>query len=88
MIYTPQAKTRMEEYGIDESSVEDTIKNPENLFLDIKTGRLIAVKKQNKKWLIVVYEGDDGITIITVFPTSKINKIVDSRTKNGRWLEL
>lgn len=88
MIYTPHAKTRMEEYGIDESSVEDTIKNPENLFLDIKTGRLIAVKKQNKKWLIVVYEGDDGITIITVFPTSKINKIVDSRTKNGRWLEL
>lgn len=88
MILTPHAKTRMEEYEIKESEIEETIKYPEKLFLDIKTGRLVAIKKHGEKHLVVVYESNEEIVIITVFPTSKINKIVESRVKSGRWLEL
>ncbi len=88
MIFTTHAKIRMEEYGIREDEIKETVKEPEKLFLDVKTGRLVAIKTHEEKHLVVVYESNKEIVIITVFPTSKINKIVENRVKNGRWLEL
>lgn len=74
----------MEEYGIKEDGVEETVREPEKLFLDIKTGRLIAIMKYGEKHLVVVYESNEEIVIVTVFSTSKINKIVENRVRNGR----
>ncbi|RLI82815.1 hypothetical protein DRP04_03075 [Archaeoglobales archaeon] len=84
MIFTSHAKTRMEEYGIKEDGVEETVREPEKLFLDIKTGGLIAIRKYGEKHLVVVYESNEEIVIVTVFSTSKINKIVENRVRNGR----
>ena len=89
MKYTNHAKEKMDEYGVTEKDVEDTIRAPEKLFLDVKTGRLIGVRKWTEdKHLVVVYEVNDFTTIVTVFPTSKINKVIESRVRRGRWVEL
>jgi len=49
---------------------------------------VVAVRKIAKnRYLITVYESNEEITIVTLFPTSKINKI-EKRIKSGRWLEL
>lgn len=45
IIYTNHAKANMIEYGVSEVDVENILDNPEMLFLDLKTGRLVAVKK-------------------------------------------
>ena len=89
IIYTNHAKANMIEYGVSEVDVENTLGNPEMLFLDLKTGRLVAVKKWiGNKHLVVVFEKNDPLTIVTVFPTSKLNKVVRRRIENNRWLEL
>ena len=60
MRYTNHAKEKMSEYDISEEDIEGTVKAPEKLFLDVKTGRLIAIKKWTEdKHLVVVYEVDD-----------------------------
>jgi hypothetical protein len=82
------AKLRMSDYRISESEVEEVVKNPEKLFLDLKTGRIIAIRKWMDKHLVVVFEKNDLIVIVTVFPTSKVNKVVEKRIEKGRWLEL
>jgi len=62
----------MIEYGVSEVDIENILDNPEMLFLDLKTGRLVAVKKWiGNKHLVVVFEKNDPLTIVTVFPTSK-----------------
>ncbi len=89
MEYTYHAREKMREYSISEADIEKTIKAPEKLFLDVKTGRLIAIKKWiESKHLVVVYEADEPVTIVTAFPTSKVNKVVENRVKKGRWVEL
>ncbi len=88
MKFTEYARMRMKEYDIPEKEVYNCITSPDELYLDILTGRVVAVKKISKeKYLITVYEGNDEITIVTLFPTSKVNKI-EKRVKSGRWLEL
>ncbi len=45
----------------------------------------IAGEKQTKsRALVIVFEKDDNITIVTLFPTSKINKILKNRVRSGR----
>ncbi len=88
MLLTIHAREKMKEYGIEEKEIEDTIKAPEKAFLDIKTGREIAVKSWKDKHLVVVFERNDIVNVVTVFPTSKINKVVERRLKSRRWLEI
>ena len=89
MKFTEHARDRMSEFGISEQEVIESIEVPDAVFLDILTGRFIAVKKQTEsRALVTVFEKNDDITIVTVFPTSKINKVLESRIKSGRWLEI
>ncbi len=87
--YTEHARENLGYYDIPERDVERVLKNAEKVFLDLKTGRLIAVGSWTEgKHLVVVFEKNDTTTIITVFPTSKIEKMVERRTAKGRWLEI
>lgn len=88
MIFTDHAKDRLNEYGINESDIDSVLRNYEAMFLDLKTGRNIAVKRWTvSKHLVVVFEKNDRVLIITLFPTSKIDK-VRNRVEKERWLEL
>ena len=88
MKFTEHARMRMGEYGIPEEEVYNCISSPDELYLDILTGRVVAVKKvSGGRYLITIYESNGEITIVTLFPTSKVNKI-KKRVRSGRWLEL
>ncbi len=87
--YTEHAKENLGYYGIPEQDVEKVLNKAERVFLDLKTGRLIAVGSwTEEKHLVVVFEKNDTTTVITVFPTSKIEKMIERRTAKGRWLEI
>ena len=62
---------------------KNVLEEQEKIFLDVKTGRFVAIKRWKDKYLVVVFESYDEPTVITVFPTSKINKVmkrVESRS--------
>jgi len=87
--YTAHARDNLAYYGISERDVKNVLDRAERIFLDIKTGRLVAVGRWLKdKHLVVVFEKNDDTTVITVFPTSKIDKMIEGRIKRGRWLEI
>ncbi len=87
--YTEHARENLGSYDIPEQDVERVLNKAERVFLDLKTGRLIAIGRWTEnKYLVVVFEKNDTITIITVFPTSKIKKMIERRTAKGRWLEI
>ena len=87
MRFTKHAKDRLAEYGISEEDVENMLKEPEKVFLDLKTGRFVAVKRWKDKHLVIVFESGDELMVITAFPTSKIHKVM-RRVESGRWIEL
>ncbi len=87
--YTEHAKENLGYYEIPEQAVEKVLNKAERVFLDLKTGRLIAVGSLTEgKHLVVVFEKNETTTVITVFPTSKIEKMIERRTAKGRWLEI
>ena len=85
--FTEHAQDRLNEYGIPQKDVSDVLKKPERVFLDVKTGRFIAIGSWKGKHLVVVFESYEEPVVVTVFPTSKINKVL-KRAESGRWIEL
>ncbi len=80
-------RIRLKEYEIDESDIDSVLRNYEAMFLDLKTGRNIAVERWTEvKHLVVVFEKNDTVVIITN-SCGKIDK-VRKRLEKGRWLEL
>ena len=56
--YSVHAEQKLKERRISKSEVEEVLKGPEDMFLDIETGDLVAVGKRRSKEghkLIIVY---------------------------------
>jgi len=88
MGFTEHAQDRLNEYGIPEEDVGNILKKPERAFLDVKTGRFVAIGWwKGGKYLVVVFESYEEPVVVTVFPTGKINKVL-KRVETGRWIEL
>jgi intergrase/recombinase len=81
---------KLKERKISISEVEDILNNPENIYLDIETGNLIAVGERKFRAghrLIIVYSPGERIKLITVIDTSKM-EIVKNREEKGRWVRI
>ena len=85
--YTRHALRRMRERGLSLDVVEDTLHSPDDILLDVATGRLIAINYS--EGLVVVYEVRGGIfTVVTVIVVSDVGKLVKKREVSGRWRRL
>lgn len=87
--YTRHAQLKIEERGIQKSEVEEILKSPEEVLLDLETGNLIAVGKRETvqdHYLIVVYSSEKE-KVITIIDTSK-KEIVNRRKEKGRWVKI
>jgi len=61
--YTRHAQLKLEERKIHESEVEEILKHPEEVLLDMETGNLVAVGKRTttqEHYLVVVYSSAKG----------------------------
>ncbi len=87
--YSKHAELKLKEREIQKYEVEEILKNPDEILLDIETGNLIAVGnrkfKQNHK-LIVVYSRERN-KVITVIDTSR-TEIIKKRKEIGRWVKV
>jgi len=69
--YSEHAKERMKHRAISKVEVEETIQYP-YFTVPSRFGRLIAVKKYGDKYLkVICEEGNDKITVITVYWTRR-----------------
>jgi len=88
--YSVHAEQKFKERGISKSEVEEVLKSPEDVFLDIETGNLVAVGKRRPKEghkLIIVYLPGKRIKVVTVIDTSRM-EIIDRREERRRWVKI
>ncbi len=66
-----------------------TLKKPETRFFDISTGHIVAIRRINGKSLVVVYDiVGKTYEVVTVFATSKTQKIIKRKVEIGYWMRL
>ena len=67
--YSVHAEQKFKERRISKSEVEEVLMSPEDVFLDIETGNLVAVGERRSKEghkLIIVYSPGKRIKVVTV----------------------
>jgi len=69
-------------------SIIDAVNAPDELFLDRRTGYMVAVKKNDQALVAVYNVVDDELEIITAFRTSKPGKLIRSRLEKGCWVRV
>ncbi len=82
--FTKHAEKKLKERGITKSEVTDVITNPDEVLFDTVKGNLVAIRKINDYYLIVIYTPTRPLRALV---TSKLN-IVENRVKRGRWVRL
>ncbi len=84
MRFSDHAIDRMRKRKVTEAEVREVLNNPDDIFLDIHAGYFVTVWRKDNKWLIVVFDREEVVTVVV---TSKF-KIVENRIKNGRWIRV
>lgn len=61
---------------------------PDALHEDAEHRTLIAIKKVNGNSIILVYKMEnDGAKVITLFYTTKLDKLLKTKTARGAWIK-
>ena len=62
--------------------------NSDDLLYDVLEKTFVAVKRLNRKYLIVIFSiGVGFVKVVTAFRTDKLS-MVDNRIKKGRWVKV
>ena len=91
--FTNHAKEKLRIRKINTEEVEQIIRNPTRIFYDLLTGRYIAVGARPLnpgQYLVAVYTRTNTgeLIVITVYVTTKVDKIVKSKLKKKRWIRI
>jgi hypothetical protein len=82
-IFTKHAEEAMVKRELSEELVISAVRVPDKVFLDRRSGFMVAIKEKEVP-LVVVYDVvDDEVEVITAFKTSKLDKIIKSRLEKG-----
>jgi len=66
--------------------IRRTLKNPNELYEDAEHSISIAIKKVNEKSVILVYRREGGLVkVITLYYTTKLDRLVRAKTGRGAW---
>jgi len=72
--------------GVNMSLAYQTLKNPDDLYKDVEHETMIAVKKINDKSVILAYKEEaEVVKVITIYYTTKVNRLIRSKTVRGTW---
>jgi hypothetical protein len=75
--------------GVNMSHIRQTLKTPDELYKDIEHETIIAVKKANDKFIILAYRKENQtVKVITIYYTTKLDKLIKSKTVRGAWKKI
>ena len=84
--FSHHAMEKAHRRGVNMSHIYQTLKTPDELYEDVEHRTIIAVKKTNDKSIILAYKEDAEIVkIITIYYTTKLDKLIKSKTVKGTW---
>jgi hypothetical protein len=84
--FSSHAEEKMRIRSVKASDVYATLRMPDQLFEDIEHGTIIAIKKVNGNSIMIAYKLDGDVAkVITLFYTSKLDKLVKSKMARGAW---
>jgi hypothetical protein len=68
------------------SDAYETITAPDVIYDDVEHETIIAIKKVNGNSIILAYKMEnDGAKVITLFYTSKLDRLVKTKVARGAW---
>jgi hypothetical protein len=77
-------KARMR--GVSMTQIYQTLRTPDELYNDVEHVTMIALKKINDKSIVLAYREEAGaVKVITIYYTTKINRLIASKTVRGAW---
>jgi len=84
--FSNHAKEKILSRNVKISDVFATIRNPDDIYEDVEHGTLIAIKKVDGNSIILVYKiENDGAKVITLFYTTKCDRLIKSKMARGAW---
>jgi len=76
----------MQSRNVKIQDIHATITAPDSSYEDVEHGTLIAIKKVNGNSIILAYKlENNGAKVITLFYTTKLNKLLKTKTERGAW---
>jgi len=71
------------------SHVHQTLRTPDELYEDVEHGTMIAIRKVNDKFVILAYREEEEVAkVITLYYTSKFDRLVRSKMVRGAWKKI
>ena len=84
--FSNHAKEKMLSRNVKISDVYATMRTPDDLYEDVEHGTLITIKKVNGNSIILAYKMENGgAKVITLFYTTKLDKLVKTKLARGAW---
>jgi len=66
--------------------IRQTLKTPDELYADTEHSVTIAIKKINRKSIILAYTKEDNLVkVITLYYTTKLDRLLKAKTRRGAW---
>lgn len=87
--FSHHALEKIRRRGVNMSHVHQTLRTPDELYEDVEHGTMIAIKKVNDKFIILAYrEEDEVVKVITIYYTSKFDRLIRSKMVRGAWKKI
>jgi len=84
--FSHHALEKIRRRGVNMSHVHQTLRTPDELYEDVEHETMIAIKKVNERFIILAYrEEDEVVKVITIYYTSKFDRLIRSKTVRGAW---
>ena len=76
----------MRSRGVKKADILAALKEPDSVYDDIEHGTLDSIKRIDCNSITVAYNLEsDGAKVITLFYTTKLDKLIRAKTVRGAW---
>lgn len=84
--FSLHAKEKMRSRGVKKADILAALREPDNVYDDAENGTIVSIKKVNGNSIIAAYKVEgDGAKVITIFYTTKLDKLIKAKTARGAW---
>lgn len=72
-----------------ESDVQLALKDPDSRFYDKEHETFVALKFVRDRYLVILYtHKNETFRVITVYFSTKIDKLINSKIRRGAWIKI
>jgi len=86
--FSGHAIEKMKARHISESDIQSALKEPSDLFYDVEHETFVAIKPLRDRYLVILCtRKNETLSVVTVYFSTKIDKLIDSKIRRGAWIK-